>query len=52
MLEESGIRARIEAGRARELAGLTPPAWVFIQGKLNSASATKIRQAGAATDDL
>ncbi len=42
--------SRIEAGRARELAGLTPPAWVFIQGKLNSASATKIRQAGATND--
>ena len=40
--------SRIDAGRARELAGLTPPAWVFIRGNLNSASATEIRQAGAA----
>ena len=42
--------SRVDASRARELAGLTPPAWVFVRGKLNSASATRIREAGAKTD--
>ena len=38
---------RLAPGRAGELAAQAPPAWVFIQGKLNSASATGIREAGA-----
>ncbi len=42
--------SRIDASRARELAGLTPPAWVFVRGKLNSASATRIREAGVKDD--
>ncbi len=41
---------RLEADRAGELAGQAPPAWVFIRGKLSSASATKIRQADAKND--
>ncbi len=41
--------SRVDASRARELAGLTPPVWVFVRGKLNSASATRIREAGAKT---
>ena len=43
--------SRIDAGRARELAGLPPPAWVFVRGNLSSASATEIRQAGAKIDN-
>ncbi len=42
--------SRIDASRARELAGLAPPAWVFVRGKLSSASATRIRETGAKDD--
>mgnify|MGYP001032188794 CR=1 FL=1 len=41
--------SRLEAGRAHELAGQTPPAWVFVQGELNSTSATQIRETQAET---
>ena len=41
---------RLAAGRARDLAGLSPPAWVFVEGDLNSLSATQIRAAGANDD--
>ena len=41
---------RLDAGRARDLAGLSPPAWVFVEGDLNSLSATQIRAAGANDD--
>jgi nicotinate-nucleotide adenylyltransferase len=43
--------SRIDAGRARELAGSAPPAWVFVRGNLHGASATEIRQAGANIDN-
>lgn len=39
--------SRIDGDHAFDLAGLTPPAWVFVQGKMNSASATDIRRAKA-----
>ena len=39
--------SRIDASRAHELAGLTPPAWIFVRGQLNSTSATPIRETGA-----
>ena len=40
-------RHRIDARHARRLAGLAPPAWVFIRGPLNAASATRIRDGRA-----
>ncbi|MCH7944075.1 MAG: nicotinate-nucleotide adenylyltransferase [Proteobacteria bacterium] len=43
--------SRIDADRARELAGSAPPAWVFVRGNLHSASATEIRRAGANIDN-
>ena len=43
--------SRIDAGRARELAGSAPPAWVFVRGNLHGASATEIRRAGANIDN-
>jgi len=41
---------RIQASQAHDLAGLPPPAWVFIRGELNDASATLIRQANHKPD--
>lgn len=43
--------SRIGAGRAAELARLAPPAWVYVSGKLNPASATEIRRARAKIDN-
>ena len=43
--------SRIDACRARELAGSAPPAWVFVRGNLHGASATEIRRAGANIDN-
>ena len=40
-------RHRVDARHARRLAGLAPPAWVFIRGPLNAASATRIRDGRA-----
>ena len=40
---------RVDAGRAHELAGLAPPAWVFVSGELNGTSATLIRETQAKT---
>ncbi len=37
-------RHRLGPRRARALAGLAPPAWVFLRGPLHPASATEIRQ--------
>ncbi len=42
--------SRIDTGRARDLAGSSPPAWVFVEGDLNSLSASQIRAAGANHD--
>ena len=39
--------SRVDAGRAHELCGQTPPAWVFVQGELNGTSATQIRETQA-----
>ncbi len=36
-------RYRVSVGRAGALAGLSPPAWVFVYGRLHPASATRIR---------
>ena len=45
--------ARIDQRRARGLAGLDPPAWVFVRDKLHAASATAIREGpvGGGDDD-
>ena len=40
-------RFRIDPRHARRLAGLRPPAWVFVRGALNAASASRIRRGGA-----
>ncbi|WP_114394294.1 nicotinate-nucleotide adenylyltransferase [Oleisolibacter albus] len=39
-------KARVDAGRARELAEMDPPAWTFVHGPLHPASATEIRRLG------
>ncbi len=41
---------RMDARRARDLAGQTPPAWVFVQGNLHDASATEIRRTASKND--
>jgi nicotinate-nucleotide adenylyltransferase len=38
--------ARLSDGRARELAGLEPPAWTFLRLRPHPASSTKIRRRG------
>ena len=40
-------RFRIDPRHARTLAGLEPPAWVFVRGELNAASASGIRRGGS-----
>jgi len=42
--------SRMDESRARDLAGQTPPAWVFVQGKLHAASATEIRRNASKND--
>ena len=42
--------SRMDESRARDLAGQTPPAWVFVQGILHGASATEIRWKASTND--
>jgi len=37
-------RVRVPTARARRLAGLTPPAWVFLHGRDNDQSSTALRE--------
>ncbi len=41
-------RYRVAQRRAGELAGLAPPAWVFVRGKPHPESGTRLRRLGAA----